>query len=151
MNTSFRLCPDADILYAMDAVWWQHHMPEVKRTFTGERWSIVRVADVALVRFQLHCLNGGAGAIALAAKLGALRVFLLGYDAQKTGGRAHWHGDHPRGMGNAGKSALWPAQFAELRSWLDHRVDVINLSRETAITCFRRGTVEEYLNPGVKR
>ena len=150
MNTSFRLCPDADILYAMDPKWWENYGPEVTRAFRGERWSLARLRGVNFVRFRRHCLNGGAGAIALATKLGALRVYLLGYDAQKTGGRAHWHGDHPPDMGNAGRVAEWPAQFAELRSWLDHRVDVINLSRETAITCFRRGTVEDYLNPGVE-
>ena len=145
VNTSFRLCPSANILYAQDEIWWRHYMPEVKKSFAGELWSVNTIPGVKRVWFHRHCLNSGAGAIALAAKLGALKVFLLGYDAQQTGGRAHWHADHPPKMGNAGVTEQWPAQFAELRSWLDHRVDVINLSRATAIRCFRRGRVEDFL------
>lgn len=144
MNTSFRLCPSADILYAMDEIWWKHYMPEVRRLFAGELWSVVHVPGVTRAKFQRQCSNSGGGAIALAAKLGAARIFLLGYDAKHTGGRTHWHGSHPKPMGDAGKASKWPAQFAEISGWIGG-VDVINLSRDTAITCFRRGTVEEWL------
>lgn len=132
----------------MDAAWWQTYSAEVNRSFSGERWSVAHVPGVRRARFKRHCLNSGAGAIALAALFGVSRIFLLGYDAQHTAGRAHWHEDHPKKLANAGVVAEWPAQFAELRSWLDSRVDVINLSRETALTCFRRGSVEAYLSEG---
>lgn len=143
MNTSFRLCPFADILYAMDENWWKHYRPEVKRAFSGELWSAIKLPGINRARFQKHCGNSGAGAVALAAKFGAARVYLLGYDAKHTGGKTHWHGNHPTKLGNAGVVSTWPAQFAELRSWVG--AEVINLSRETAITCFPRGTVEEFL------
>ena len=143
MNTSFRLCPSADILYAMDEIWWRHYLPEVRQSFAGDLWSAVPVQGIKRVRFQRNCANSGAGAIALAAKLGAARIFLLGYDAKHAGGKTHWHGSHPRHMGDAGKVASWPAQFAELAGWVG--AEVINLSRDTAITCFRRGAVEEWL------
>jgi len=88
--------------------------------------------------------NSGAGAIALAAKAGARRVLLLGYDCQKTGGKAHWHGDHPEGLGNAGSIHKWPAQFAQLKASMAG-VEIINCSRATALTCFPRQPLEAAL------
>lgn len=88
--------------------------------------------------------NSGAGAIALAAKAAASRVILLGYDCQKTGGMVHHHGDHPEGLGNAGSMPKWPAQFANLAAAMKG-VEVINCSRETALTAFPRGELESVL------
>ncbi|MGA4815964.1 hypothetical protein ACPA9J_15885 [Pseudomonas aeruginosa] len=45
---------------------------------------------------------------------GAKRIILLGYDMQKTNGQSHWHGDHPKGLGSAGKIAEWPSEFERL-------------------------------------
>lgn len=145
VNTTFRLAPWADVLYAMDASWWNAHLDEVRRTFRGRLvnpWREMR--GVERVRFE-HRRNSGAGAISLAAHWGARRVVLLGYDCQRTGGQTHWHGDHPRGLGNAGTIGLWPAIFARLAKSLAGRVTVINATRETALTCFERRPLAEAL------
>src|SRR5690606_3319410 len=34
-NTTFRLCPWADVLYALDAAWWKQYLREVRQVFTG--------------------------------------------------------------------------------------------------------------------
>src|SRR5690606_31872717 len=39
VNTTFRLAPWADALFAMDENWWKHHHEEVAATFTGRRTS----------------------------------------------------------------------------------------------------------------
>ena len=90
--------------------------------------------------------NSGAGAIALAMMGEAARVILLGYDCQKTGWQAHWHGDHPVGLGNAGSMPKWPEQFKRLAATLAG-VEVINCSRETALRAFPRGELESALCP----
>ena len=96
---------------------------------------------------NLKCFgNSGAGAIALAAKAGASRVILLGYDCEKSGGKVHWHGDHPAGLGNAGSMPKWPEQFKRLAASLSG-VEVINCSRATALTAFPRGKLESVLCP----
>lgn len=88
--------------------------------------------------------NSGAGAVALAIARSAQRVLLLGYDMQYTGGRRHWHGDHPAKLGNAGAIANWPEQFEQLRK--DHpSIEIINCSRETALSCFPRMPLEQAL------
>lgn len=93
-----------------------------------------------------HYANSGAGVISLAAWLGVKRIIMLGYDMQHTGGKTHWHGDHPKGLGNAGKVSKWPAEFKKLRARLDAQgVQVINASRVSALDCFEKRTLEEAL------
>lgn len=145
VNTTFRLAPWADVLYAMDASWWNAHIDEARRTFRGRMvnpWREMR--GVERVKFE-HRRNSGAGAISLAAHWGARRIVLLGYDCQRTGGKTHWHGDHPRGLGNAGTIDRWPAIFARLAKSLAGRVTVINATRDTALTCFERQPLAEAL------
>lgn len=88
--------------------------------------------------------NSGAGAIALAAKAGATRVVLLGYDCQVTDGKVHHHGDHPAGLGNAGSMPKWPDQFKRLAATLAG-VEVVNCSRQTALRVFPRMALEDAL------
>ena len=144
-NTSFRLAPWADVLFAMDRAWWYQHMPEVKRAFAGELAALNHAAhDVVPWRIKDY-RNSGAAAVALAIKRGARRVILLGYDVQYRAGLRHWHGDHPGKLGNADRVAAWPAQFEQLRR--DHpAIDIINCSRETALTVFPRAQLQAMLN-----
>src|SRR5690606_16993842 len=106
-NTTFRMVPWADVLYAMDKVWWDQYGEEAEKTFTGERWAPLRYPGVRREIFN-RGKNSGVGAISLAAHWGARKIILLGYDCQLTGGRAHWHEDHPKGLGNAGGVKDWP-------------------------------------------
>lgn len=149
VNTTFRIAPWADALFAMDRAWWDKHLTEVNATFRGQRFSNNPLSS----RYHVHKLNNatfktygnsGAAAINLAAHLGAKRIILLGYDCQKTGGKTHWHGDHPHGLGNAGMIDRWAGRFAELARDLGG-VAVFNATRETALTCFPRVTLEDAL------
>ncbi|WKT59112.1 hypothetical protein Q2E61_09245 [Microbulbifer thermotolerans] len=90
--------------------------------------------------------NSGAGAIALADLFGARRVILLGYDC-KTGrdGRRHWHGDHPSALKNAGSLPRWPDQFEKMARRMRH-LEIINATRDTALTMWPRMDLEKALN-----
>ena len=127
----------------MDSCWWQVYGNDASEKFKGIRYTIsdgVRQARrVSLPRVY----NSGAGSILLAQELGAAEVILLGFDGAKKDGKAHWHKDHPNGLGNAGVSDKWPEQFNQLRSML--KVPVVNCSRNTAITAFRRSSLEDTL------
>ena len=69
---------------------------------------------------------------------------MLGFDCQHTGGQAHWHGNHPRGLANARQIDRWPDLFKSLRN--DHPdAEIINASRVTALDCFPRANIEELL------
>lgn len=132
----------------MDRAWWDVHLAEVKATFRGELLSRRNSLGIRDARLPIGTSNSGAGAIALAAARGARRIVLLGYDCQHTGGKTHWHGDHPKGCaGNAAPKTIrkWPAQFLDVQGRLAG-VEIINCSRETALTVFPRAQLEEALS-----
>lgn len=121
----------------MDRAWWAQYITEVRRTFRGELAALTLNSFGVMPARVQHYSNSGGGAVALAIARGATRVLLLGYDMQYTGGKRHWHGDHPAKLGNAGAIAAWPAQFEQLRG--DHPgIEIINCTRETALNCFPR-------------
>lgn len=110
INTSYRLAPWADVLYACDANWWIEH--KGAPTFAGLKVSqdkraaqIYRhVRHVTSVRGIEHLVldqpgligwggNSGFHAINLAVQWGANKLILVGYDMNLKGG-SHWHGDH---------------------------------------------------------
>lgn len=148
VNTTYQAARWADILYAMDSAWWRMHGGDVAQTFRGERVSAMKSAaiDVQVIP-KAACQaygNSGAGAVSLAAHMGATRILLLGYDSKRTGGKVHWHGDHPKGLGNAGAMGRWPAQFANAAAGITG-AEIINCSRETVLTCWPRGDLEAEL------
>ena len=140
-NTTFRAAPWADAMYAMDKKWWNAYGAEVAATFHGLKFSGA-LSMQGVHRIQPHEMrahgNSGAGCVSLAVMAGAKRVVLLGFDCQHTGGRAHWHPDHPGALGNAKTVDKWPPKFRALASSLRGRAEVVNASRETALDMFRR-------------
>lgn len=148
------MAPWADILYACDLGWWQKYHSE---PFDGERWTQdVKAAcefglnyapsenKPGLGKSKIHQGgNSGYQAINLAYLMGAEKIYLLGYDMQKTGGKSHWHGDHPRGLTANQPVWDWVKRFPALASDLHNEgVQVINLTRETALACFEKGDIE---------
>ena len=147
VNTSFRMAPWADVLYAGDRQWWNQYGAEA-RAMMKECWTAsIDAAERYDVKYReaRDFENSGYQAIELAVlEFGADRVIMLGYDMQHTGGKRHWHEDHPGEMENADRVSDWPARFAELpMRFLE--VETVNCSRETALTCFRRMALEEAL------
>lgn len=128
----------------MDVAWWKQYKEEAQASFKGKMIApLTNIKGVEYWRFN-HYKNSGAGAISLAVRLGAKKVILLGYDGQKTNGRAHWHEDHPKGMGNAGPVDKWVSQFKQLEQDFKE-VEIINCSRETALH-FKRQSLDEVIH-----
>lgn len=150
VNRSFRLAPWANILFAMDAYFWQTHLEEVTRTFKGERWGYVRMpreANVIATKGELYPTgwgHSGSYAISLAVVAKPMKIVLLGYDCQLgPKGEKHWHEDYPANMGNASSIKRWPYHYELISKYAaNHGVRVVNCSRATALTCFERGELE---------
>lgn len=167
VNTAYQLAPWADALYATDGVWWAYHQTRGAGEFRGLKFSIAvpatpkKPVDVCVLRdtgrlgLELdptglrHGKNSGYAAINLAVHLGASRIVLLGYD-MKVSNKTHWHGNHPWQM-ESNRSwlltvASWPAHYQTLVQPLDALgIEVINASRETALTCFPRVSLAQAL------
>jgi len=164
VNDNYRLAPWADVLYAADPDWWLKE-PD----FAGERWSTqpksagqdawpegdakrlgvnlidsIRAVGLSFEPGLIHQGgNSGYQAINLAVLMGARRVILLGFDLQISGGKIHHHADHAGKNPDSVALKEWAKAFEtiECPPWLE----IINCSRESALTCFPRMTIEECL------
>lgn len=160
INNTLELAPFADIHYSCDAMWWKIYGNQF-RWFSGRRIGLTHTAiplGVEPIKFRngtglgLDVVNTGNNsgyqAINLAYLEGATTIVLLGYDMKHTGGRHHWHPDHPRPLGNfnPGMPELCAPKFTALARDLAARgIRCINASRETALTCFTRQSLAEFM------
>lgn len=146
VNDSWRRAGWAHAVYAGDFVWWQAHRAEIPEHI--ECWTC---SESAAYRYRLHhhrcgpgMYNSGQRAIELCIAKGFERILLLGYDCTVERG-AHWHEDHPGGTAknpDATRCRQWQDQF---RSISANGAQIINCSRETALTAFPRMTLEQAL------
>ncbi|WP_422028475.1 hypothetical protein [Pyruvatibacter mobilis] len=164
INNSWRLCPGGpDVLYGCDWEWWEAHdgVPGFQglrltiSTAAAKVWGarLVRHRDVMVMSDTPAWIgtggNGGFQMLNFAALAGARRVLLTGFDMQATGGRTHWHGNHtaPR-LNNPDHDAFrqWRSRLAAAAPVLARLgCEVINCSRDTALTCFPRARLEDML------
>jgi hypothetical protein len=160
INDSWQRMPRADVLWACDGAWWDVHYAKVAAEFAGETWSqdekacrrypLQRVGSVNEPGLGKNGVihqggNGGYQAINLAWQWGAKRILAIGLDC-KPGpkGQAHWFGQHGKGLSKVQNYRHWNNAFPELAADLAReQVEVINLSRQTALTCFPRMALEE--------
>jgi len=148
-NTTYQAAPWADVLVFHDKKWWKKWRRDVQAKFGGQKISRAAVYDKG-VRSLCHVPgygNSGGFAAALALLAGVARIVYLGLDCKPAAdGRRHWHGAHPQGLGDAMSMDAWPDELAKLA---EHAaadgVEIINSSRDTALTCFPRVPLEEAL------
>ena len=153
INNACHLAPWADYHYACDRAWWRTYAQTVG---TAECWTIspdaAREFELNLLKHKgvgpglctvpgyiYHGGNSGYQAIGLAYVLGFRRIILLGYDCQATDGKKHCHADHPGRLNRPHNYRRWRKRFDVLgKDAARLGVEIINCSRETAITAFRR-------------
>lgn len=162
INNAYLLAPWADVFYACDARWWREHYGHV-RALPGMKLSLQvpgakKPDDVLCLRKTgrgglesdrsglRHGHNGGYQAIGCAVHLGATRILLLGYDMRLgTGGRSHWHGEHPWRV--APSYNTWIALYRTMAEPLQRRgIAVLNCSRETNLDAFQRADLRTVLS-----
>lgn len=160
INNNYLLAPWADVLYACDGHWWDWHAERAElKAFKGrkttrdkeaaERYGLEYIKSIDADGLSRNpgviCegQNSGIQAINLVYHLGARRVVLLGFDMQETGGRKHWHEDYPHGMNIRFHNARGEHRFlryfdAVAADAKEMGLEIINATRETALTCFPR-------------
>lgn len=150
-NTTFKLARWADVLFFHDRTWWKVHGLTVKRTFPQVCVTIDGVRDPQVLIMPKNLINtyrnSGSGAISFAVYAGCHKVILLGLDGKfAADGTRHWHGDHPKGLGNAASLPMITSKFPEqAKDLLAKGIDVVNATRDTAVTCFRQQALEAVL------
>lgn len=163
VNSTFRLAPLADVVYAGDFMWWKTHINEVRKKMpisaelwtqdstAAERYYLNRIKGVnrpGLGKALIHSNgNSGAQAVNLAYLFGCRRILLLGFD-MKLGprGEKHWHEDHPGPLMQAQCFNEWTHKFEPLAKDLKAAgCEVINCTPGSALTCFPMSKIEEEL------
>lgn len=141
INRTWELCPWADVLYSSGASFWREHDPDFGglKVAGGVKWPGTVYDDVnAWLPADKGLRNSGAQAIVYAEAWGASRILLTGFDMQGK----HWHPCHKDGNPYV--------RFPVFRVGLgllakEMNIPVINCSRETALACFPRMTIDEAL------
>ena len=156
ISDNYKKAPWADIVFAADRAWWKHNIDEVSSSCPdSELWTLgdhnpfpdkihgtkhrtdIDLTDKSSV---YHGGNSGQIGIHLAYNLGAKKIIMVGYDFQKTDGKSHWFGDHPKIFKkNADGHERWNENFKEFSLHLSNAgVSLVNCSIQTAITSVRR-------------
>jgi hypothetical protein len=146
-NTTFKIAPWADYIFFHDKSWYGVYKEELK-TFEGKKYTIATIEDKGIEKVKVRAFgNSGAGAISIGIHLGFKKIVLLGMDADYDKGKTHWHGDHPRKLGNARSYKKWPEQMGKVAEIAKaSKVEVLNASRKTKLTCFPRVKLEDVLS-----
>lgn len=163
INDAVLHAPWAEACLTIDVVWLRRRRA-VLEEFKGERIAAVPddfprdgwPVDTWLKRRRLAGLssepgvihtgeNSGFAALGLAITRGAARVALLGYDMRPQGG--HFHAGYEwRTRYGVRHYRTWVRYFPSLADEARRRkVDVVNCNPNSAIKCFRFGSLEEVL------
>jgi hypothetical protein len=168
VNLTFRLFPQADILYAADSGFWQWYADA--RAFPGVKIAPDERAKLYCKNLEIYdiprdvsarrhdrlifepgrrigcgCGNSGFQALNIAVLLGARRIALAGFDYCGK----HWHADHPPTLRNPSEAQLskWRAALdAEADELAAHGVDVVNMSSRSALRNYRYESPEMFFD-----
>ncbi|MBS0244529.1 MAG: hypothetical protein JSS20_20345, partial [Proteobacteria bacterium] len=163
VNDAWRMVPNADVLYACDGTWWSVHHGAVRMGFEGELWTLdVKAAPRHGLRLVKHSnnarglvdadtigtgSNSGHQAVNLAYLFGAREIVLVGYDFQRTDGKAHYFGEHPSPLSRSHSYNAWQTCMPVLGADLARAgVKVTNCTISTALECFPRADLAETLS-----
>lgn len=159
VNDVYKIAPWADILYACDKSWWDHHngAPD----FKGEKWTLTDTAAKAYNLNWINCIFGrdwsndpnfiaGGGNsgfqclnLAVIQNPGA-EFFLLGYDMQaRDQNKKHFFGNHPKGLDRGSNYTGWVKNFIRASAQINEKV--VNCTVDTAVPCFERKPLREAL------
>lgn len=157
INDAWRLAPWANVLYACDGRWWNYHIGAVRDGFRGSLWTqdekaaqefeinrvIGRSEPGISFKDVIHFgMNSGFQALNLAIIWGAKEIILLGYD-MKSNGKQHFFGDHPKGVDSPRPFNKFIDAYNFAAPMIEKAgINVINCSPDTALTCFKRQSLD---------
>ena len=142
VSDSLKLAPWADALASNDGSWWRAH-PEAL-SFAGRKFCAVKITGTERLApeypFNSSC-NSGLFAMRVAAKLGASKLLLLGFDLKGS----HFFGEHPKPLKNT-----TPERFRtfirQFDSWNEKKIPVVNCTQGSALKRFPCVNLEDALN-----
>jgi hypothetical protein len=162
VSDAYRVLPFADVLYSCDRKWWDYHKgcPD----FAGEKWSSHAADNDKLATAEKYNLklvagqcgdrfsfdpgvityggNSGFQAVNLALLMGARHIVLVGFDMRGS----HFFGKHPEPLRNTSNYVNFIAAFKRAEKKLPADIEIINATPGSALTCFKRQTLDDALS-----
>lgn len=154
---------------SMDRLWTEYRWPDLggiaRRAFIRDAalkgiqdrpdWLRVFECDYKSTIFsdepkRLNGTNSGGCALNLAWRLRPRRVFLFGFDMNRSpNGAAYWYKPYPwapQGATKSGKYDEWMRQMASIaEQFKAANIEVVNVSATSSIEVFRKITPKEFL------
>jgi len=157
INRAFQVLPEADVLYWTDARFYRWYKEGIDR-FNGLKVTCRVISDnpgnIIVLKansapsidmrpdFISSGNNSGFGAINLAVKLGAKRIYLLGYDMVSREKETHWHSGYDVSHNHSIYTKM-TAQIGMLPDELKKlNVEVLNANPNSNMTVFRRVSLD---------
>lgn len=161
INRAFQVIPWADVMYWTDSRFYRWYSEEIAsfkglkytcRPFNGKPSDVVLLKSSSVMKIEMrpsyisHGNNSGFGAINLAVKLGASKIYLLGYDMKSNPKDTHWHdGYSVTHNHNIYKKMI--KYFETLPSDLKKlNIEVFNANPRSELHCFRKCSLSDALN-----
>ena len=164
INMTWKLAPWADMLYACDRHWWGKHNPKPDQ-FAGVRvvgkgqWPGCESAGLLQPGvMELYWdgkrigggWNSGFQVLNILALWKVARIIYTGLDCKAgEGGKPHWHGHYRDGAcPNPDQRHFdrWKQGFDMAAAQVAERgIEVLNASRDTALTCFPRVELRDFI------
>jgi hypothetical protein len=169
INTAYKEFPKATGLYWCDESWAATHYDNIESHPCKLRFSARHSADGYITKNILGSLdstilkrtgdfgidpdinhvrgnNSGAHVINLLANIKVKRIILLGYDLSIRQGKTHWHGGHGLPMSTHIYDELFIPSISSMATSLKNmKIEVVNCSMQSALTCFKKEPLEGYL------
>jgi hypothetical protein len=154
INKAFAYLPFADYLYWTDTRFYLWYKSEIDKLACKKvtastnpkdltedvillRNSGSRIIDMANDRLTAGN-NSGFGALNLALKLGASKIYLLGYDMKYTNNKAHFHDGYPSASNNREHIYAGMIRYFEDNAHLINAMaEVYNTNPNSSLTCFK--------------
>ena len=89
--------------------------------------------------------NSGLGAIGLAIKMGAKKIYLLGYDMGHTAGKSHFHDGYPAGGSRDHIYKGMIRQIEDNDAMLNSMAQIFNTNPKSNLRCFNFTTLDQAL------
>jgi len=164
INNTVKIVPFANYLYACDEDLIAHYNGFAG--FEGQKWT---TSEQGAIKFRWNHVpgynektskqdpfptdkmeiayggNSGFQCLNLAYHLGYRDVILLGYDMGFTD-KKHWFGDHEPRIDRHSNYPDWIKRFDRASTKINQHMIVANASRQTALKCFQRRSLEDALD-----
>lgn len=149
VNSTWKLAPWCDVLFAGDMRWWKSYGHEVDipaMRISNSKTAGTKYGAAPMRRSEASngSHNSGMLAIEWAIQKGATKVYLLGFDCSIENG-THHHGDHMKTPNpTEGRCHSWQKQFKRLAKHYP-KAQIFNCSRETELMAFPLASLESVL------